>query len=209
MNYIENIYICLTAPLLLATPFLRRDGRRTLIFTLIGMTSCLLSAYVTSFIVGAAGIEAGAVAYEVAPAVEEILKALPLLLFILLFEPDKRTAINGTLLVAVGFATFENVCYLIVYGSSNLLLLVIRGFGTGAMHLVCGMIVAVGLSFIWDKIWLRTVGGIALLSFITIFHAVFNILVGQEGIVFWISTAIPMVIVIVFLILLRKRIAEP
>ncbi len=44
------------------------------------------------------------------------------------------------LLVAIGFATFENACYLTQNGSANLWLLLIRGFGTGAMHVLCGVI---------------------------------------------------------------------
>ena len=49
MNSIENTYICLAAPLLLAILCLRGHWRRALSFLLAGMTSCLLSAYVSSF----------------------------------------------------------------------------------------------------------------------------------------------------------------
>ena len=35
MNYIENTYICIAAPLLLAILILRREGRRALCFTLV------------------------------------------------------------------------------------------------------------------------------------------------------------------------------
>ena len=87
------------------------------------------------------------------------MKALPLLFYLLVFEPEKKSAVSGALLVAVGFATFENVCFLTSYGTGELLRLVIRGFGAGAMHVVCGMVVALGLSFLWDQVWLRVVGG--------------------------------------------------
>ena len=206
MNYIENIYICLAVPLLIAILFLHREGRRTLVFLLAGMTSCLLSAYVSSFVSGAVGIDNIAAAFEISPAVEEIMKALPLLFFVLVFEPDRRAVIIGAMLVAVGFATFENVCYLISYGSSDLFLLLIRGFGTGAMHVVCGMIVSIGMYYMWEQLWLRIVGAIALLSFITTFHALFNIFVNQTGVVFWIGTGIPLLLVLICLVFFRKRI---
>ena len=163
MTYIENTYICLAAPLLLAIFCLKGNARRALIFLLAGMTTCLGSAYVTTYLTALIGTDASSATYEIAPAVEETVKALPLLFYLLVFEPEKRSAANGSLLVAVGFATFENVCFLTSYGTSDLLRLLIRGFGTGAMHVLCGMIVAVGLIFIWDRVWLRAVGAFALL----------------------------------------------
>ena len=57
MTSIENTYICLAVPLLLAIMCLRHDGRRSLLFVVAGMTACLLSAYVSTFIAGATGTE--------------------------------------------------------------------------------------------------------------------------------------------------------
>ena len=206
MNYIENIYICLAAPLLLAVLCLRREGRRSLSFVLTGMTACLFSAYVSTFLAGAAGVDLAAASYEIAPVVEEIMKFLPLLFFLLVFEPEKRAVFSGAMMTAVGFATFENVCFLTAYGTSDLLRLLIRGFGTGAMHVVCGMIVAVGLFYLWEQIWLQMVGAFALLCFVITFHAVFNLLVSQTGAVFWIGSMIPLLVVLIYMLFFRKRI---
>ncbi len=119
---------------------MRREGRRALAFVLSGMTACLLSAYVSSFAANAAGADLADAAYEISPAVEETIKSLPLLFYFLVFEPDKRAVLNGAMLIAVGFATFENVCFLTSYGTADLLRLVMRGFGTGAMHVGCGVV---------------------------------------------------------------------
>ncbi len=206
MNYIENTYICLAAPLFLAILCLHRDTRRNLSFLLAGMSACLLSAYVSAYAAGTAQIDLIAASYELAPVVEEIMKFLPVLFYILVFEPERNSAISGTFLVSVGFATFENVCFLTSYGTSNLLRLLIRGFGTGAMHVVCGMIVAVGLFFLWHDTKLRVVGVVALLCFAIRFHAIFNLLVNQTGFSFWVGSAIPLTMVIFYLIVLRKRV---
>ncbi len=206
MNYMENTYVCLAAPLLLAVLCLRREGRRSLLFTLSGMTACLCSAYISTYLAALKGIDAAAASYEIVPVVEEIMKSLPVLFFLLVYEPEKRTAIAGALMVAVGFATFENVCFLTAYGSSDLLRLVIRGFGTGAMHVVCGMIVAIGLFYLWDQVWLRVVGSFALLCFVITFHAIFNIFVAQTGAVFWIGSVIPLVTVLGYLLFFRKKV---
>lgn len=206
MTSMENTYVCLAAPLLLAILCLRGTGRRDLIFLLAGMTSCLLSGYVSSFATGVAGVDLLTASHEIAPVVEEIMKSLPLLFYLLIYEPEKKSAISGTLRVAIGFATFENVCFLTSYGTMDLLRLVIRGFGTGAMHVVCGMIMAVGLFFLWDRIWLRAVGAFALLCFATTFHAIFNVFVNQTGAVFWIGSAIPLTVVLVYLFFFRHKI---
>ena len=207
MNSIENIYVCLAAPLLLAILCLRREGRRSLIFVLSGMTACLLSAYVSSYAAGVTNTNLLTASYEIAPAVEEIMKFLPIVFYLVVFEPDKKYAVSGTLMIAVGFATFENVCFLTSYGTADLLRLVIRGFGTGAMHVVCGMMVAAGLFFLWDWAWLQAVGALGLLCFVITFHAIFNVFVNQSGAVFWVGSAFPLAMVLVYLAFLRRRIS--
>ena len=203
---IENVYICLAAPLFLAVLCLRGAGRRGLVFLISGMTACLLSAYISAYAAAALGADLLTASHEIAPAVEEIMKSLPMLFYLLVFEPNKKGALNGALFVAVGFATFENVCFLTNYGASELLRLVIRGFGTGAMHVVCGMAVSAGMFFLWDQPWLRTVGAFALLCFVITFHAVFNVFVNQTGAVFWIGSAIPLAAVFVSLLFFRGKI---
>jgi RsiW-degrading membrane proteinase PrsW (M82 family) len=206
MNYIENTYICLAAPLLLAVICMRKEARRSLSFILSGMTSCLLSAYVSTFLAGVSNSDLAAASYEISPVVEEIMKLLPLLFYLLVFEPEEKTVISGALMISVGFATFENVCFLTSYGTSEFFRLVIRGFGTGAMHVVSGMVIATGLFFLWDQKRLRLVGVFALLCFVITFHAIFNIFVNQSGTIFWIGALIPLVTVLSYLIFFRKKI---
>ena len=206
MNSIENTYICLAAPLLLAILVMQKDGRSSLSFVLAGMTASLLSAYITTFLAGAAGVDAAIASHEIAPAVEETMKCLPLVFYLLVFEPEKRFIIPGTLMVAVGFATFENVCYLTSYGTEGLMRVLVRGFGTGAMHVLCGVIMSLGFFLLWDRIWLQTFGGFALLSFVITIHAIFNVLVNQEGPVFWVGSAIPLTAVLVYLLVFRRKV---
>ena len=206
MTSMENIYVCLAAPLLLAVLCVGDDGRRNLLFLLAGMTSCLRSAYISAYLAAAAGVDPVAASHEIAPVVEEVMKALPMLFYLMVFERRRKRAITGALLLSVGFATFENVCFLTSYGADELLRLAIRGFGTGAMHVVCGMVVAAGLFFLWEQTWLRAVGGFALLCFVITFHAIFNVFVNQSGAVFWIGTSVPLAAVLVYLLFVRKRI---
>ena len=80
MTYIENIYLCLALPLLLSLFFIRGRSRRYALFLVIGMTVCLLSAYVSSFFVGYYGADGTTAVIEITPVCEEGMKLLPLLL---------------------------------------------------------------------------------------------------------------------------------
>ena len=192
MNYIENIFICLTAPLLTAVICLKGTRRRMLLFLLAGMTACLFSSYISTFLAAALHADRLSASLEIAPMVEEILKLFPLLFYLMVFEPRIEDAAGSMLMIAAGFATFENVCYLTANGAANMLHLLIRGFATGAMHVVCGAIVSVGLFYLWDRLWLRAVGTIGLLALAVTYHGIFNILVSQTGITARIGYVIPL-----------------
>ena len=131
------------------------------------------------------------------------MKLFPLLFYLMVFEPRIREASGSMLMIAVGFATFENVCYLTTNGAAQAFHLLIRGFGTGAMHIVCGALVSVGLFYLWDRLWLRTAGTVGLLGLAITFHGIYNILVSQTGIAAWIGYLIPMVTAIALQIRLR------
>ena len=196
MNYIENIFICLAAPLLIAVLFPRGSNRRTMAFFLGGMVSCLLSSYISTFLAALYGLDAQSASVMLSPMVEEIMKLMPVLYYIMIFEPPKQPAAVGMIMVSLGFATFENVCYLTQNGADNVVFLLIRGFGTGAMHVVCGLVIGVGLIFLWDRIWIRVVGLVGLLALAMNYHGIYNMLVTRNDAVAYIGYFIPLITVI-------------
>ena len=206
MTYMENTFICLAAPLFLAILCLKGSWRRALTFLLAGMICCLLSAYVSSFFAAIFEIDLATASHAVAPAVEECIKFLPILFYIIIFEAGKEDSINGILLVSVGFATFENVCFLTSYGTEDLFSLMLRGFGTGAMHVLCGTAIAIGLFSLWDRAWIRIMGTFAVLCFAITFHAIFNIMVSAGGISLGIASAVPMALIIMVFVISQKKI---
>lgn len=199
MNYIENIYICLAAPMIVAIFCLDSYRRRIILFLLGGMTMCLLSSYINTFIAYAYGLNMLLASVEISPTVEEVMKVLPVIFYLLVFEPPKNRMIGNAITVAIGFATFENVCYLLGNDTSNIQHLLIRGFGTGTMHVCTGLLVTFGMQMVWDKLWLRLAGTCGLLVTAIVYHAIFNILVSQEGIPAYIGYFIPIVTVILVL----------
>ena len=176
MIYIENVFICIAAPLLVAMLCTEKRSRPVFVFMLVGMSMCLLSAYINTFIARLYGAGIVDAAVELAPVIEETMKLLPPLFFLLVFEPKRREAQSAIIFVAAGFATFENACYLIEHGASQLWFLLMRGFGTGAMHIVCGAIVGYGLLYVWKRPWLKAAGTFGLLCVAITYHAIFNLL---------------------------------
>ena len=191
MTYIENVFFCLAAPLLVAVFCTDRARRRSLMFMLAGMVACLFSSYISSFLAMVYQTDALTATLEIAPVVEETMKLLPLLFFLFVFEPRRKEAAVESLMVAVGFATLENACYLTVNGASDVLRLLIRGFSTGAIHVACGAITALGLSGSWDKMTLRVAGALGALCMAITWHAIYNILVSQSGAATVVGYALP------------------
>ena len=66
-------------------------GRRQLrffLFCMAGMGVCLLSAYINTFLAAVCQADALAATAEIAPVVEEMMKLLPLVFYLLVFEPE-------------------------------------------------------------------------------------------------------------------------
>ena len=160
MTYIENIFICMVSPLLVAALCMGRRQLRFFLFCIAGMGVCLLSAYINTFL--AAVCQADALA---------------------------ATA------VALAFATIENVCYLIQNGADRFSFIFFRGFGTGAMHVLCGLIVGGGLAYTWQRTWLKIAGTCGLLGAAITLHAIYNLLIAYGGAAQYVAYVLPVLLV--------------
>ena len=119
MTYIENIFLCMVSPLLVAALCMGRRQLRFFLFCIAGMGVCLLSAYINTFLAAVCQADALAATAEIAPVVEEMMKLLPLVFYLLVFEPEGDKIKAAAITIALAFATFENVCYLIQNGADR------------------------------------------------------------------------------------------
>ena len=110
MTYIENVFFCLVAPLLVAMLCADKRRRRPLWFMLAGMIACLCSSYISSTIALMLNADALVASLEITPVIEEIMKLMPMLFYLLVFEAHGEEVSGEALMVAVGFATMENKC---------------------------------------------------------------------------------------------------
>ena len=141
MIYSENILICIAIPLLVILPFVSGSVRRFCIALMSGMFMCLLGAYLNSFFGLILDMNETEIARYVAPNVEEIMRLLPILVYMLLLVPENVDLLSFATGVGAGFATFENCCYITLNDELLVRFVLIRGLAVGVMHVTCGIII--------------------------------------------------------------------
>ena len=196
MTYIENVFICISVPLLLSLLLVKGAQRKYTLLLCIGMGICMVSAYVNSYFMVLYQVDGVTAAIEISPVCEEILKLVPLLFYILIFEPEPKEITPAAISVAVGFATFENVCYLSENGAGNFTFLLIRGMSAGAIHILCGIAVGYGIAYVFRQRWLAVTGTVGILGACIVFHAIYNLLGTAEGVWRTIGYMFPSVLIL-------------
>ncbi|MEG1879758.1 MAG: PrsW family intramembrane metalloprotease, partial [Oscillospiraceae bacterium] len=116
MTYIENIFICLTAPMIVGAICVGHKYCRAFIFVICGYVVCLLSAYINTFFAQLYSADAVIAAVEITPVIEEILKILPLIFYMLVFEPKKVVVLLAVFSIVVSFDRVFFVCFIGVNG---------------------------------------------------------------------------------------------
>ena len=109
----------MASPLLIAALCMGKRQTKFFLFCLAGMGACLISAYINTFFAALYGADNLAATAEIAPVVEEVMKLLPLLFYLLIFEPKTEQIKISAVITALSFATFENICYLIQNGAGH------------------------------------------------------------------------------------------
>ncbi len=109
-----------------------------------GLGSAIMAYFANTFVLERTGIPFQAFSKYVAPVIEEFIKAV----FIFLLLNKKRVgfmidaAIYG-FAVGAGFALLENILFIRTMADANLLIWIIRGFGTAIMHGGCTSLLAI------------------------------------------------------------------
>ncbi len=203
MTYIENIFVCIAIPLALSLIFLHRSQRRFTAFVLIGMFVCMLSAYVNSFFMNYYQVDSITAAVEITPVCEEIMQFIPLLLYILIFEPEAQDVLPSAIAIATGFETLENACYLTENGAENFWFLLMRGISAGALHILCGTIMGLGMAYVFNQSWIALTGTVGLIGACVTLHGIYNLLIVAGGTWRDIGYAVPSM-AIIFVIAAHK-----
>lgn len=204
MINIENVLICILIPLLIGLFCIKKHQRFILVFLVIGNVTCFLSAYVNSFFMSYYNVSFELASIEISPVVEEVMKFLPFLYYVLIHSPSKAKVQNAYIFIGLGFASFENICWLISNGSENLLAVFLRGFSAGAMHVVGAALISYGLLYVWDRTYTKIAGIAGLMCLVITFHGVYNLLLTGDIVAKTLGYILPILVFVGLRILVRR-----
>ena len=199
MDYLIYIlFVSVFVPILLMACLIEKKARQPIIFVLIGIFVSVFAAEVNGLLRTLLPMSAFEVTIIVTPITEEILKAVPILVFAIVLDAKKEALFTSAMAVGIGFAVLENAYYLLNDASFNMIDAIIRAFGAGLMHGMCTLLIGVGISFVKKKSKIFVVGTFALLSTAITYHGIYNMLVQSDyravGFLLPISTYIPFVV---------------
>ena len=176
------IYLCIVLPMI-PILFALRDkfSRRFLLFSIIGLSICLVSAQINTLLIEKIGMDTLNYSITISPINEEILKAIPLIIFTLAFAKKGDQMIPLAFAVGIGFGILENI---IIYCNNMATLTVswaiIRGIGTSLMHSACTAMIAMGFSYVFNNNKSHLEGIIGLFALAILYHATFNAFVQSD-----------------------------
>ncbi len=193
MIRIETIYICMIAPLLISLLFMPRTRKKYVFMVIAGLTTCLFSAYFNSFYALVYGIDIEIAKIEIAPLIEEVMKFFPVLFYLIIWMPDKKEVLDTSVIIAISFSIFENIYYLLEGGIVDLEDLFIRSFSVPAMHILFGLIVGHGLTYIWRNKQLKFISSLAIICVTITLHGQFNLMMYAGGGLQIVAAVLPIV----------------
>ena len=203
-NMIYILYICMFVPLLLSLPLIHKTSRRIMVFLLIGISAALFISEINGLMLGLFGYNTEYVTTTITPATEEIIKAIPILVYAFVISDNREKLISSAFALGIGFALFENTYILVTsVDAVSIEWAVVRGFSTALMHGICTAAVGYGMSFVKKRKKLFYCGTFSLLMMAIIYHGIFNMLVQSEemkyfGFLLPLATYIPVVIAIIY-----------
>jgi RsiW-degrading membrane proteinase PrsW (M82 family) len=176
-NLIYILFVSIFVPILLMALLIERKARLPISFVLVGIFISVFVAEINGLCKGFLMMDAHRFTIIVTPITEEILKALPILVYAMLISDKQETLFTASMATGIGFAVLENAFYLLNDPTFNMIDAIIRAFGTGLMHGMCTLLVGVGISFAKKRSKIFIVGTFALLSTAITYHGIYNMLV--------------------------------
>lgn len=172
------LFVCLSIPLAMMLLVFKGHPRLVILFFMIGMLMCVLAGEINGIFYNRCFVSYKDLTVSVAPFVEEILKAIPVIYIAFLLKPKRQSLAELSLAVGVGFATLENV-YVLFTSTEKLSFgyILLRALGAGMMHGICTLVIGIVLGTIIEHRLLFISGTLAALSMAVIYHSIYNMLI--------------------------------
>ena len=176
------IYLCIVLPMIPILFALKdENSRRFHLFSIIGLSICLVSAQINTLLLNKIGMDELNYSITISPINEEILKAIPLIIFTLAFAKKGEQIIPLAFAIGIGFGILENI---IIYCNNMSILdlkwAIIRGLGASLMHSACTTMTAIGFSYVFNNEKSHLEGILGLFALAILYHATFNAFIQSD-----------------------------
>ena len=153
LDYLNiGLFIRIAIPLCFMLLFLRGTAKSRMHFFLFGLIACLFSGELNGLLFKSMNLKYAAFTSIITPIVEEVSKAFPLFLSVVLLRPKRKDLLENAMTLAIGFAILENACTVFDGTDSSTMIAsaLTRCFYTSFLHVFFTNLVAFAMSFI-DK----------------------------------------------------------
>lgn len=174
-----SIFICLVVPMVLMLIPIEKQSKKVVLGIIIGMFCCLFISEVNGLMYNLTNTTYVYFTTNVTPINEELVKAFPILMFVMLYpDNDRKSIYTFAFSVGVGFAMLENAIIIVQNISSvNIFFALIRGFASGEMHSICAVTVSYFIAYMHENNRMFRLGSICALNLAIVYHSVYNLLV--------------------------------
>ena len=197
------LFISFALPMIMSFFVCKGRVRSANIFLFIGMCVCLFCGELSAIVLRALPYDKRFFASNIGPFFEEVFKALPILVYVFVYNPERRRLYECAVMDGIGFAVLENA---FILGSSAAAVSVtdalMRGLGAGIMHGLCTLAVGYGMSFVHTRRKLFRTGTVAMLAVATIYHATYNTIVQSSHL--WMGVLLPVITLVPVLVLMNR-----
>lgn len=175
-------FVCFSVPLLLMLPVLRGRSRWLVAALLVGSYLAVCAGALNTMLQQALSTSCLELSLSIAPVVEELLKALPVLAYALLKSDRRADVLAVAFSTGIGFAITENAYLMMSLGADATVgWAFVRGISASLMHGLCTLMVGIGFTFVRTQRKLFFTGTFGLLAAAITYHAAFNLLVSANA----------------------------
>jgi len=179
------------------------------IFFILGVAACLLAFNINAYLISAVDMSEREWMILIAPIIEEMLKAIPILFFAFIFIKSKQISlIPLSFAVGLGYAALDNILYIINYGAADIFFTLFRGISLSTMHIICTVILGYGFMSMSKERLLILPGSLSLLCAAFSLHGVYNLFVSMTNWNLWqmIGYILPVMIAVLLVIFITQHI---
>jgi RsiW-degrading membrane proteinase PrsW (M82 family) len=179
------------------------------VFFILGGIACLLAFRINSYLIPATNMTEREGLILIAPIIEELLKAIPILFFAFVFiksKPEKLFPLSFA--TGLGYAVLDNIFYVMNHGNEDMIFTFFRGVSLSTMHIICAVILGYGLISMAKEKLLILPGSLSLLCAAFALHGVYNLFVSMTNWSLWqmIGYILPVVIAALLVVFMTQRI---